>query len=146
MKHHCKINVYFYSCQTTAVSNLVWCDCLPTILFTGFSQKPKISRPPYNTPININVTPSKINNSYSNDETETESQDGSSTSRCDSLWVGEVLRNYSQGACQSGRGGDEIPQDHSHAAISRCFSLDRSKCPPLRRRQVSTVEMRLDFE
>uniref|UniRef100_UPI0037E94618 probable ATP-dependent DNA helicase HFM1 n=1 Tax=Semicossyphus pulcher TaxID=241346 RepID=UPI0037E94618 len=79
----------------------------------------------------LNVLPSKINNpySYTDDEKEIETQ-GGSNSRCDVLWGGEGFRDYSQGAYQSGRGGDETPQESGHVAISRrCLSLD----PPLRR-------------
>ncbi|XP_065809388.1 probable ATP-dependent DNA helicase HFM1 [Labrus bergylta] len=81
----------------------------------------------------MKVLPSKVNSSfsYTDNEKEIESQDGSrSTSRCGSLWEDEEIREYSQGACQSSRGGDETPKDSGHVATSwRCLSLD----PPLRR-------------
>ncbi|XP_069568611.1 probable ATP-dependent DNA helicase HFM1 [Brachyistius frenatus] len=84
----------------------------------------------------LQVLPSIIHSSYScnNDEKEIEETQGdSSTSRYDGLWGGEGFRDYSQGGCQSGRGGDETLQDSGHAAISRCLSLDCSRSPPLRR-------------
>lgn len=57
--------------------------------------------------------------------------------RCDGLWVGEVLKNYSQGPCQSRRNEDENPQDLSHGAIGLHLSPDQRTIPPLRRRQAS---------
>nr|XP_046265686.1 probable ATP-dependent DNA helicase HFM1 isoform X2 [Scatophagus argus] len=105
-----------------------------------FSQKPKTFLPPYKGSTGFKVFPSKINSlcSYNNNETEmkeAETQDVSnSTSRCDGLWGGEWFRDYSQGACQSGRRGDETPQDPGHAAIGQGWlSLDCSKSQPLRR-------------
>ncbi|XP_050925720.1 probable ATP-dependent DNA helicase HFM1 [Lates calcarifer] len=106
-------------------------------LFTlySFSQKSKKFLPPVSTGLL-----SKINSSYSfsNDEKKIEETQGGSNSnsisRCDGLWGVEGFRYYTQGACQSGRGGDETPQDSGHAAISRrCLSLDCSKSPPLRK-------------
>ncbi|XP_038574292.1 probable ATP-dependent DNA helicase HFM1 isoform X1 [Micropterus salmoides] len=101
----------------------------------SFSQKPKKLLPPFKGSTGLKVLPSNINSpySYNNDEKEIETQ-GGSTSRCDDLWGGEGFRDYSQGACQSARGGDETPQDSGHAAISRmCLPLDCSKSQPLRR-------------
>ncbi|XP_022610745.1 probable ATP-dependent DNA helicase HFM1 [Seriola dumerili] len=105
----------------------------------SFSPKSKKFLPPFKVSAGLDIL-SKINTPYSfnNDEKEIEeTQDGSnsnSISRCDGLWGGEGFRDYSQGPCHSGRGGDETPQDSGHAAISRrCLSLDCSKTPPLRR-------------
>lgn len=116
---------------------------LSSILLTGFSQKPKRFLPPFKGSADLKISRSKINSPYSDndDEKKIETQDGSnSTSRCDGLWGGEGFRHYSQGACQSGRGGDETPQDSGHAAISRrALSLDCGKSPPLWRRQVSAI-------
>lgn len=74
------------------------------------------------------------------DKKETEGTQGgsssSSTSQCNGLWGGEGFRDYSQGGCQSGRGGDETLQDSGHAGLSRCLSQGFSKSPPLQRRKV----------
>ncbi|XP_059199855.1 probable ATP-dependent DNA helicase HFM1 [Centropristis striata] len=105
----------------------------------SFSQRPKTLLPSFKGSADLKLLPSKINSPYSyyNDEKEIEETLGgsSSTSRCDGLWRGEGFRDYSQGAsCQSGRSGDETPQDSAHAAIGKRFlSLDCSKGPPLRR-------------
>lgn len=97
----------------------------------------------------MNVFPPKINSAYNfnNDGKETESQDGSNnTCRCDGLFGGEGFRDYSQGACQGVEGEDKIPQDIGNAAITqRCLSLDQSKSPPLRRRQVTLVWKRFVY-
>ncbi|XP_040912221.1 probable ATP-dependent DNA helicase HFM1 [Toxotes jaculatrix] len=105
----------------------------------SFSQKPKKFLPPFKVSDGLKLL-SEINSScsFSNDKKEIEeTQCGSNSngiSRCDGLWGGEEFRDYSQGACQSGRGGDETLQDSGHAAIStRCLSLNCSKSPPLRR-------------
>lgn len=97
--------------------------------------------PPFKDSAGLTVLPSKINSPYSYNNNETEIQYGSnSSSRCDGLWGGEWFRDYPQGAWQSGSGGDETPQDSGHVAIGRrCLSQDRSKSPPLRRRQVSVI-------
>ncbi|XP_071346356.1 probable ATP-dependent DNA helicase HFM1 isoform X2 [Trachinotus anak] len=99
----------------------------------SFSQKSKKFLPPFKISADLNTS-----YNFNNDEKEIgETQSGSnsnSISRCDGLWRGEGFRDYSQGACHSGRGGDETPQDSGHAANSRrCLSLDHSKSPPLRR-------------
>ncbi|XP_035525900.1 probable ATP-dependent DNA helicase HFM1 [Morone saxatilis] len=102
----------------------------------SFSQQPKTFMPPYKGSAGLKVLPSKISPySYNNDEKEIETQGGSdSTSRCGGLWGGEGFRDYSQGACQSGSGGGETPQDSGHVAIrQRCLSLGRSESPSLRR-------------
>ncbi|XP_068605031.1 probable ATP-dependent DNA helicase HFM1 [Brachionichthys hirsutus] len=59
---------------------------------------------------------------YDNDDGAAKTQDGiNSTSQCDGLSGDEGFRDYSQGGS-------------AHVAISqRCWSLDRSKSPPLRR-------------
>ncbi|XP_058487783.1 probable ATP-dependent DNA helicase HFM1 isoform X1 [Solea solea] len=58
----------------------------------------------------------------------------SSISTCDGLWGGEGFRDYSAGAIQSGRGGDESLQDSGHVGIRRrCLALESSKDPPLRK-------------
>ncbi|XP_034469557.1 probable ATP-dependent DNA helicase HFM1 isoform X1 [Hippoglossus hippoglossus] len=115
-------------------------ESLPTRY--SFSVKPvpaSRSLPPFKVTAGLKVL-SQINSSYgfNHDEKEfEETQCGSnsnSISRCDGLWGGEGFRDYSQGACQSGRGGDETLQDSGHVAVSRrCFSLDCSKSPLLRR-------------
>ncbi|KAM9349950.1 putative ATP-dependent DNA helicase HFM1 [Symphorus nematophorus] len=103
----------------------------------SFSQKARTFLPPFKGSAGLKVLPPKNSSpyGYNNDEKEIETQGGSnSTSRCDGLWGGEGFRDYSQGACQSGGGGDETPQDSGHVAITRrCLSLDHSKSPPLRR-------------
>ncbi|XP_047188173.1 probable ATP-dependent DNA helicase HFM1 isoform X2 [Scophthalmus maximus] len=108
----------------------------------SFSQKPvpaSQSLPPFRASAGLRVL-SKINSShgFNHDEKKIEeTQCGShsySLSRCVGLWGGEGFRDYSQGACQSGRGGDETLHDSGHAAVSgRCLSLDYSKSPLLRR-------------
>ncbi|XP_034558917.1 probable ATP-dependent DNA helicase HFM1 isoform X2 [Notolabrus celidotus] len=98
----------------------------------SFSQRPKKFLPPLKGSAGLKFLPSKISSpySYTDDEMDKESRGGSRPGRCGGLWKGEEFRDYSQGACQSGRGGDETPQDSAQAAISRrCLSLD----PPLRR-------------
>ncbi|XP_037643041.1 probable ATP-dependent DNA helicase HFM1 isoform X3 [Sebastes umbrosus] len=104
----------------------------------SFSQRPKTFLPPFKGSAGLKVLPSKVNSSYSynNDEKEIEETQGGSnnTSTSTSFWGGEGFRDYAQGSHQSGRSGDETPQDSGHVAISRrCLSLDRSKSPPLRR-------------
>ncbi|XP_008294380.1 probable ATP-dependent DNA helicase HFM1 [Stegastes partitus] len=104
----------------------------------SFSQRPKKFHPPYKGSADHRVLPIQTNCSYrfSNDEKNTEETQGgnsSSTIRCDGLWGGEGFRDYSRGGCQSGRGGDETPQDSGRAGVSTCLSLDCSKSPPLRR-------------
>lgn len=94
----------------------------------------------------LDVLPSKINSIYNNNTKEADFWEaGKSTTRCEGLWVGEVLRNYSQGACQSGRKEDENPQDLSHTAISLHLSPDQSTIPALRRRQVSGFTLALNY-
>ncbi|XP_040000435.1 probable ATP-dependent DNA helicase HFM1 [Xiphias gladius] len=100
----------------------------------SFSQKPKKFIPPFK----VSAAPTVLSTidsyySFNNDEKEIEeTQGGMNISRCDGLWGGEGFRDYSKDACQSGRGGDEIPQASGHAAISRrCLSLGCSKSPPL---------------
>lgn len=94
----------------------------------------------------LDVLPSKINSIYSGDMKEAAFREaGNSTTRCEGLWVGEVLRNYSQGACQGGRKEDENPQDLSHTAISLHLSPNQSTIPALRRRQVSGFTLALNF-
>ncbi|XP_074506864.1 putative ATP-dependent DNA helicase HFM1 [Sebastes fasciatus] len=110
----------------------------------SFSQRPKTFLPPFKGSAGLKVLSSKVNSpySYNNDEKEIEETQGGSnnTSTSTSFWGGEGFRDYAQGSHQSGRSGDETPQDSGHVAISRrCLSLDRSKSPPLRRRQVSVV-------
>ncbi|XP_076601310.1 putative ATP-dependent DNA helicase HFM1 [Chaetodon auriga] len=101
------------------------------------SQKPKTFLPPFKASAGLKVLPSKINSPYSskNGETEIETRVGSNCpSRSDSLWGSEGFMDYSRGASQSGRGGDETLQDPDHVAVSgRCLSLDHSRVPPLRR-------------
>ncbi|XP_070775191.1 probable ATP-dependent DNA helicase HFM1 [Enoplosus armatus] len=101
----------------------------------SFSQKPK--KLPFKGSAGLKILPSKINGPCrsNNDEKEFETQGGSnSISRCDGLRGGEGFRDYSQGACQSGRGGDETLRDSGHVAIGRrCLSVDCSESPPLRR-------------
>lgn len=108
---------------------------------TGFSQKPRMFLPPFKGSAGLKVLPSKIDSPYSskNGETEIETQVGSTCpSRSDGLWGGEVFKDYSHTACRSVRGGDQTLQDSGHAAIiGRCLSLDHTRGPPLRRRQVS---------
>uniref|UniRef100_UPI003AAD2253 probable ATP-dependent DNA helicase HFM1 n=1 Tax=Centroberyx gerrardi TaxID=166262 RepID=UPI003AAD2253 len=104
----------------------------------SFSQKPKKFLPPFKQSADLKVFTSKItcSHSFNNDENEKEIEEsqGGCSSRCDGLWGGEGFMDYSQGACQSGRGGDETPLDSGHVAISRrCLSLDFSQSPPLRR-------------
>ncbi|XP_051808793.1 probable ATP-dependent DNA helicase HFM1 isoform X2 [Acanthochromis polyacanthus] len=104
----------------------------------SFSQKPKKFRPPYKESAGLKVFPTKVNRCYSfnNDEKNIEATEGgtsSSTIRCGSLWGGEGFRDYSQGGYQSGRGGDETPQDSGRAGVHTCLSLDCTKNPPLRR-------------
>lgn len=92
--------------------------------------------PPYKVPAGSKVIPPEISSAhYSNTvEKQTESQySSSSTSRCDGLWEGDLLRDYSQDARQNGRGGEETPQDLGHAAITQ------RSLPSLRRRQVSRI-------
>lgn len=112
------------------------------MLLSGFKKKPKTFKPPFKAPAGT-VLPSKINNPhiYTSIEQETEIRAGSSsTSRCDGLWGGEAFKNYSVGACQNSRGGNETLQDPGHAVITRrCLPLDCSKSPPLRKRQVSVI-------
>ncbi|XP_049454968.1 probable ATP-dependent DNA helicase HFM1 isoform X3 [Epinephelus fuscoguttatus] len=105
----------------------------------SFSQRPKTLLPSFKGSAGLQVLPSNINSpySYNNDKKELEDTQGgsSSTSRCDALWhLGEGFRDYTNGACQSGGGGDETLQASGHVAISRrCLSLDYSESPPLRR-------------
>lgn len=85
--------------------------------------------PPYKVPAGEKVIPPEISSAhcYNTVEKQTESQDSSSsTSRCDGLWEGDLLRDYSQDACQNGRGGEET--------LSPSGVL-----PSLRRRQVSRI-------
>lgn len=133
-------NLYFtkYSCWQLGLMKIS--PSLP-ILLTGFSQKLKMFLPPYKGSAGLKVLPSNFSRAYTcyDDEKDTESQDVSN-SRCDGLWEGEVFRDYSQGACQSVRGGDETPQDIGRAAITQqCLTLDQNRGPPLRRRQGSHV-------
>lgn len=100
--------------------------------------------PPFQDIASLDLLPSKINSIFSNDKNEMESLKNSNT-RCDGLWVGEVLRNYSQGPCQSGRNEDENPQDLSHVAIGLHLSPDQRTIPPLRRRQVSWFRLALNY-
>ncbi|XP_053293383.1 probable ATP-dependent DNA helicase HFM1 [Pleuronectes platessa] len=97
------------------------------------------SLPPFKLSAGLKVL-SQINSCYGFNHDEKEFEDtqcgsnSNSISKCDGLWGGEGFRDYSQGACQSGRGGDETPQDSGHVAVSRrCLSLDGSKSPLLRR-------------
>lgn len=94
----------------------------------------------------LDVLPSKINSIYKNNMIQADFQEsGKSTTRCEGLCVGEVLRNYSQGACQSVRKEDENLQDLSHTAISLDLSPDQSTIPALRRRQVSGFTLALNY-
>lgn len=94
----------------------------------------------------LDVLPSKINSIYKNNIIQADFQEsGKSTTRCEGLCVGEVLRNYSQGACQSVRKEDENLQDLSHTAISLDLSPDQSTIPALRRRQVSGFTLALNY-
>ncbi|XP_029929862.1 probable ATP-dependent DNA helicase HFM1 [Myripristis murdjan] len=104
----------------------------------NFSQNPKKSLPTLKRSADFKVLTSDITNSqsFSNDDKEVEESQGNSgsSSRCDGLWGGERFMDYSQDACQSGRGGDETPLVSGHAVISRrCLSVDFSQSPPLRR-------------
>ncbi|XP_067331830.1 probable ATP-dependent DNA helicase HFM1 isoform X2 [Channa argus] len=92
----------------------------------SFSQKPMIPLPPFKGSAALKV------NSFVNDGKEIKTcLDGSNIiSNCNGYWGSEELKEYSQNA----RSGDETPQDSNHVSITRrCFSLDCSKCPPLRR-------------
>ncbi len=115
------------------------------ILFPGLSQKPKQFLPPIKGPAGLKVLPSKINRPYSYNYNEKfiETQDGSIstiTNRCEGLWGGEADKDSFQGACQRGSGGDKTPQDPGYVTMSPVYlSLDLSKSPPLRRRQVSVI-------
>ncbi|XP_029686652.1 probable ATP-dependent DNA helicase HFM1 isoform X3 [Takifugu rubripes] len=100
----------------------------------NFFQKPKMLPPAFQEYDGLDVLPSKINSIYNNNMKEADFREaGKSTTRCEGLWVGEVFRNYSQGACQSGRKEDENPQDLSHTAISLDLSPDQSTIPAFRR-------------
>ncbi|XP_028448259.1 probable ATP-dependent DNA helicase HFM1 isoform X4 [Perca flavescens] len=102
----------------------------------SFSQIPKRFLPPFKGSDGLKVLPSKSNSPYSfnNDENIFEDTHNASNRRSDVFWGGEGFRDDSNGACQSGRSGDETLQDSGHAAISRRgLSLDCSKSPPLRR-------------
>ncbi|CAB1458650.1 unnamed protein product, partial [Pleuronectes platessa] len=82
------------------------------------------SLPPFKLSAGLKVL-SQINSCYGFNHDEKEFEDtqcgsnSNSISKCDGLWGGEGFRDYSQGACQSGRGGDETPQDSGHVAVSR---------------------------
>ncbi|KAM3865988.1 putative ATP-dependent DNA helicase HFM1 [Diretmus argenteus] len=96
----------------------------------SFSQKPEKFLPPFKQSADSKVFTSQ---SFNSDEKEiAEIQGGGG--KCDDLWGGEGFMDYSQVACQSGRGRDETPMDSGHAAISRrCLSLDSGQSPSLRR-------------
>lgn len=94
----------------------------------------------------LDVLPLKIDSIYNNDMKEAESREASnSTTRCEDLWVCEVLRNYSQGPCKSGRKEKENPHDLSHATIGLRLSPDQRTIPPLRRRQVTWCALALNY-
>lgn len=95
--------------------------------------------PPFQDSAGFDLLPSKSNSVFNSDD-EMESMENGNT-RCDSLWVGEVLRNYSQGPCQSQRNKDENLQDLSHGAIGLHWSADQRTVPPLRKRQVSWLRL-----
>lgn len=122
--------------QITATNN-----SFPFVLYyLGLSQNPRKFMTSVIGSAGLTNLPSKINCSYSfvNDDKEIEETQGGSKSRCDDLWGGEKFRDCSQCVCNSGRCGDETQQDSGHVFMSRkCLSLDCSKSPTLRRRQVS---------
>lgn len=84
------------------------------------------------------VSSSELNSSHSEERDTVETQYSSSSSPCtgEGLWSGEEFKYFSEGSCQSGRGGDETLSDTRHAPMSRWSSLDSGQSPSLRRRQV----------
>nr|XP_004570604.2 probable ATP-dependent DNA helicase HFM1 isoform X1 [Maylandia zebra] len=103
----------------------------------SFSEATHKFQPLFKGSAGLKVLPSAISSScsFNSDKKETEKTNGgssSSTSQCDGLQGGEGFRDYSQGGCQSGRGGDETLQDSGHVGLSRWLSQDCSKSLPLR--------------
>lgn len=99
--------------------------------------------PPFQDSVDLDLLP-EINSILNNDKNEMESLANSNT-RCNGLLVGAVLRNNSQGPCQSRRNEDENPQDLSLGAISLHLPPDPRTIPPLRRRQVSWFRLALNY-
>lgn len=132
--------IFFRGKRITATSNLDSTLSHSSMWLAGFSEATHKFQPLFKGSAGLKVLPSTISSScsFNSDKKETEKTNGgsSSTSQCDGLQGGEGFRDYSQGGCQSGRGGDETLQDSGHVGLSRWLSQDCSKSMPLRTRKV----------
>ncbi|XP_037537228.1 probable ATP-dependent DNA helicase HFM1 [Nematolebias whitei] len=101
----------------------------------SFTQKSRIFHVPLKKMHGFEVLSSELNSSHSEEGETVETRYSSSSSLYtgEGLWSGEEFKYFSDGSCQSGRGGDETLLDTRHAPMSRWSSLDCGQSPSLRR-------------